>query len=62
MEFTKRIVENAGKQRSKISELTLGKPFKVGNFLRRSFWYIINIYIHGYEYIWRSETKNNEIH
>jgi catechol 2,3-dioxygenase-like lactoylglutathione lyase family enzyme len=54
-ELTKRIVANGGKQRSKIWELTPGKPFKVVS-CEDPFGNVIDIYTHGYEYIWRSET------
>ena len=60
-ELTKRIVANGGKQRSEIWELTPGKPFKVVS-CEDPFGNVIDIYTHGYEYIWRSETKNNNIY
>jgi catechol 2,3-dioxygenase-like lactoylglutathione lyase family enzyme len=53
-EITKRIVESGGKQRSKIWELTPGKPYKVVS-CEDPFGNVIDIYSHGYEYIWRSE-------
>lgn len=60
-ELTKRIVENGGKQRSRIWELTPGKPFKVVS-CEDPFGNVIDIYTHGYEYIWRSEAKINDIY
>lgn len=54
-ETTRRIVENGGKQRTKIWELSYGKPFKVVS-CEDPFGNIIDIYTHGYEYLWRSES------
>jgi catechol 2,3-dioxygenase-like lactoylglutathione lyase family enzyme len=53
-EITKRIVESGGKQRRKIWELSPGKPYKVVS-CEDPFGNVIDIYSHGYEYIWRSE-------
>lgn len=53
-ETTKRIVENGGKQRTKIWELNKGKPFKVVS-CEDPFGNVVDIYTHGYEYLWRSE-------
>ena len=54
-ETTERIVGSGGKQRTQIWELTNGKPFKVVS-CEDPFGNIIDIYTHGYEYLWRSEN------